>query len=378
MARRTRTVNDDPENDGKPLALVPDDLREIYQPPVAQDFATEEEELASVLAEAGGAEGGGSIVVRKVNPQTRKYEWLIKFHSTADFISLGGVEHLAAKYGGGDYELIVYDSLSHIMKRPKLTISSAAVAEAKSDGGNVDRLVNVMLEGFKQLAAQQTQLAQQLQRPQETKADWLREMQMMREIFGTGQQQTDSLGSLAKLIPLVRDLMPRGEGETNMLDVFVGLAREFGPALRTAVEKTPALTAALAAPAQPGAPTLPPEQLGANQMQLMLKAQLAMLCNEAKNNSDPGPYAAIIVDKVSPEVLSNLVNNPDWLNELGKVYAGVKIFPKWFGELREAVIEEMTEPEPEEEHDPVLTGTENAGIQPGTDVEGIHVPGADE
>lgn len=381
MGRRTRVVNDDPANDGKSLATMPDDLREVYstQTPVVQDFQTEEDEVNAILSEVGGSEGGGNVVIRKLNAQTRKLEWLDRC-PIADFTGSGGVAYLAKKWGGGEYELLVYDKFNHIIKRPRVTIAASVLPEPKADASpqaGVDKLAGVMLEGFKQLAAQQAQLVQQMQRPAETKADWLREIAMMRELFG-GNNQSDPLGTLAKVIPVVRDLMPRGEGETNMLDVFMRLAQEFGPAIKAAVEKTPALTA-FVPPAQPGAVTqsIPPEQHGANQMQLMLKAKLALLCAKAKADADPGPYAAIICEEVSPEVLSNLVNNPDWLGELAKINPGVKLFPQWFAELREAVIEIMTEAGegPDNEN---LTGTENAGIQPGTDVEDIHVPGSDD
>lgn len=351
MARHpTRTINpkDDPVNDARSLAQIPDDVRDLYAQPVPQDFIDEEAEVNAVLAEAGGEQGGGSVVIRKLNPSTRKYEWLAK-HAAAEFLSMGGVAYLASKHGGGEYELIVYGVDSRILKRPKFTVAASVVADMRTQESaqisGVDKLANAMLEGFKQLATQQTQMLQQLQRPAESKAQWLQELAMMRELFGANRGGSD-LDALLKVAPIFRDLMPRGEGETNFLDVMMQLAREFAPAIRTAVEKSPALTAALAAPktTEAARPSLTPEQQGASQMQMMLKAQLAMLCNEAKRNSDPGPYAAIIVDRVSPEVLGNLVNNPDWLNELGKVHSAVKLFPTWFGELREAVVEIMTDP----------------------------------
>jgi len=361
-ARPVRTVNDDPQDDalgaGRDLAAMRNDLGALYDPHAAtleKDFQSEEDELNAVLAEAGGSEGAGSVVIRKMGDKTRKFEWLTKY-TVAEFVAIGGVANLASKFGGGEYELIVYGADNRIVKRPKVTVSAAAVAELKaSESGQAgfDKLAAVMLEGFKQIAV----MLQSQQRPQESREAWLRELVMMRDVFGANKQP-DTLDTLAKFIPAMRSLMPRGEGETNLLDVMSELAREFGPAIRDAVSKTPALANPSAmVPGRPGIGNLPgtapgngaanlsPEQIGANQMQIALRAQLAYLCGEAERDTDPAPYAAIICDKVSGEVLSGWVNNPDWLDELAKVHAGVKLFPKWFNELRDAVVEILTEPD---------------------------------
>lgn len=354
--RTVRTIDrtDDPVNDGKSLVELPDDTRDLYAPPAsaATDFQAEEDEINAALMDAGGGEGGGSIVTRLRNPKTGKFEWLGKM-PIAEYLSAGGVAHLASKYGGGEYELIIYGAEGSIAKRPKVTVAASVVAEMKTDSSlsGVDKLAAVMMEGFKQMAQQQAHLLQSLARPQETKADWLREIAMMREMFGNNNQQSD-LGALLKVIPIVRDLMPRAEGsETNLLDVMRDLMREFGPAIKLAVEKSPALASPVASAIVPGAvpgSVISPEQQGATQMQLLLKAQLMTLCREAEADSDPQPYAEIIVAKVAPEILSKLVNDPNWLDELGKVHPGVKLFPKWFGELREEVVAIMTEPEKDE------------------------------
>jgi hypothetical protein len=373
--RRVKTIdpNDDPLNEGRSLAELPDDARALYAPPsVAQDFQIEEEEINAALADAGGGESGGSIVMRLRNPRTGKFEWLGRM-LIAEYMSHGGVAHLASKYGGGEYELIIYGADGLILKRPKVTVASSVVAELKADSSlsGVDKLAAAMMEGFRQIAQQQSQFLQQLNRPHESKADWLREMQIMKEMFGAGGNKQSDLEALVKVVPLVRDLMPRGEGETNFLDVVLRIAQEFGPAIRTAVEKSPALAAPVNAP--PVIPTpLSAEQQGANQMQIVLKAQLAMLCREAENDADPQPYAEIIVNKVAPDMLQKLVNNPAWLDDLAKVHPGVKLFPTWFGELRELVVEIMTEPENPDN----LTGGTEAGKSPEIPTDGI-LPEAD-
>jgi hypothetical protein len=338
---------DDPEARPGPPEIIRDDLVDVYGTrsgtQIAAEFADEENELNAVLAEAGGSGGGGSVVVRKLNSTTRKFEWLAKY-TAADFVAFGGVSFLATKFGGGEYELLVYGVDNRIMKRPKITIAAAAIAEPKTgDASAVDKLANAMLEGFKNLQMQ----IQQAARPPESRESFMREMLAMKEFFGGGSRQESSLDMLAKILPIVRDMVPR-EGDTNLLDVMGKLATEFGPAIRDAVSRTPALAApgmAAATPATVIPPT--PEQIGANQMQLMLKAQLIALCREAAADSDPAPYAAIIVTKVNPEILNKMATDPNWLAELGKIHSGVTLFPKWFGELRECVLEEM-QPEADE------------------------------
>ncbi len=286
---RTINPNDDPLNSGKSLAEIPDDTRELYAQPAPQDFLDEESEVNAVLAEAGSGQGGGSVVIRKKNSLTGKFEWLAR-HPAAEFLSIGGVAYLASKYGGGEYELLVYGADNRILKRPKVTVAASVVAEVKQQEAaqlsGIDKLAAAMLEGFKTLQSQ----IQQAQRPLESRETFIRELMLMKELFGGQANRVSELDSLVKVMPIVRDLLPRGDGETNFLDVMMQLAREFAPAIKTAVEKSPALTA-LAAPAAPGASAQPqnlsPEQQGANQMQIMLRAQLSMLCNEAKADSDP-------------------------------------------------------------------------------------------
>lgn len=389
--RNVKTVDQDDPQDvalgvGRDLKTLRNDLAEIYDPrgpQVTADFQSEEDEVNAVLAEAGGAEGSGTVVYRKKNPLSGKFEWLGKCAS-GEFVSLGGVAYLAGKFGGGDYELIVYGVDNRIIKRPKVTVSPAAIAELKTPetrGNDLAQLVAAMQEGFKQMA----QMIMNQAVPRETKADWLNEMRAMRELFGGAQtQQPDMLGMLTKLIPAVRDLMPRGEGETNLLDVMMRLAQEFGPTIREAVAKTPALNAQPAAsallPGTPGVGNLPgtaaasPEQSGANQMQIMLRLQLSQLCKEAKADSDPGPYADIICEKVSADVLSKLVDRPDYLDELAKIHSGVKLYPKWFGELRDAVIGILTEPSDSDD----LQNHEDSDINREILQEGIRVPRSDE
>jgi hypothetical protein len=184
----------------------------------------------------------------------------------------------------------------------------------------------------------------------------MREMLAMKEFFGGGSRSDNSLDMLAKILPIVKELQPR-EGETNLLDTMITLAKEFGPAIQDAVKRTPALIPGAAIESPAAIAPLTPEQAGANQMQIMLKAQLIALCREAAADSDPAPYAAIIVAKVNPEILDKMANNPNWLAELGKIHSGVTMFPKWFGELRECVLEEM-QPPPEE----IPPGGDPAGL----------------
>jgi hypothetical protein len=357
-SRQVREVNprDDPLSTSGPPAELRDDLVDLYGPKsgaaIAEEFATEEDELNAVLAEAGGTTGGGSVVVRKLNPQTRKFEWLGKF-SAQEFVSVGGVSHLASKYGGAEYELIVYGADNRIVKRPKITIAAAAVMETKSNTSDIEKLVAVMAEGFKgmQLQIQQAQ-------PAQTREAFMREMMLMKEFFG-GEKQDNTLDTLAKILPIVKEMQPR-DGETNLLDTMIKLAKEFGPSITEAVKKTPALAPPGTAGAHPP-PNMTAEQTGASQMQIMLKLQLAKLIAEAEADSDPGPYAAIIVTKVKREILEKLVNDPNYLDELGKIHAGVKLFPKWFEELREAVLEEL---QPEPDAPGVDGGDEGADSQP--------------
>lgn len=338
---------------------------------------SQEDILYNTLAEAGGEQSEGFVSIFRIHPDGKKKEWLIR-KENLEFQKLG-LPFLAERFGAGDYEIMIYSANGTIYRRPRVTIGKEAVAPSVNGSADISRVMEVMNANFTRLAETLARSAQPAA-PVQSRTEMLNEMLLYKQLFGGGGQ--DQMGSLKSMMEIVRSVMPRPEGaESTGYDLLMKLADSFAPMLASAVEKMPAAltlpaAAVAAAPAQrtlpvaPPAQTMTPEQIGAQQMGIKLKMQLVYLCSEAKADSDPGPYAELIVDKVSTDFLNKFVNSEGWLSELAKIHPGVLEHEVWFSELREEVAALLSGDSDS------LTGNQNTGtdgeINPD---DSVNVPG---
>lgn len=342
---------------------------------------TEEDKLNALLSEVGASGGNGFVSVWKLNEQNKKWEFVVQ-RNLVEFES-EGLPYLAREFGSGDFELRIYNSMKKIHARPKVTISKAAALNATEKtpaGGDTQQLAKVMAEGFQGLA---TLLSQRPQPAGESRTQFLAEMLQMKQLFqgDGGNRNSDPIEMFTKMAGLFKSMQPREAGDGN---VFMDLLDRFGPTIAELVTNAKAPIATITA--QPGAVALPaqggaaarqpqqnltPEQVGAQKMSLQFKMQLMMLCGEAASDSDPAPYAAIIINKVPRDVLVKLVNSDNWLEDLAAFYPNVRNHAEWFDELRTLIVEELdSETQPEN-----LTGTAEGAIQGANLAQGaLHVP----
>lgn len=355
---------------------------------------TEEDKLTSILSEVGQeGTGEGLVSIWKLNEQTKKLEFVDR-RGASEF-ETEGLPYLAKNFGAGEYELRIYNSNRKMHARPRVMISQAAVQVANvqtsrqangGSGGNGDimQLAKLMQDGF---AAMTQALLRPPAQPTETRAQMLQELIQMKTIFGGEKSGADPIAMFGQMATLFKSMQPRPEGDGNM---FMELLDRFGPIIADtvknmqpanatidAIASDPAAAASpakIAAPkANPGKPALTPEQMGAAQVSMQLKMQLMYLCTQAARDADPGPYAAIIVEQVPADALAALVNDANWLDALAKFNPNVKKFPEWFGELHDAIIEEM-------QNNENLTPQPDADIQTATNIPaggGVDVFGTD-
>jgi hypothetical protein len=333
---------------------------------------TDEDRLASILAEVGQGGGEGFVSIWKVSEQSKKLEYVDR-RDTGEF-EANGLPYLSKQFGAGDYELRIYGSNKRLVARPRVTISKAAAqahhgALSHGTGADMAGLVAVMSEGFQQLGNLIVK-AQSQSQPGNSRTDILNELRTMKEIFG-GNAQSNPVEMFTQLATVFKSMQPREPGEGS---AFLDLIDRFSPIIMDAVKNqqslpapavlpatVPAASAGNPQPAQAAQSQLTPEQRGAKEMSFQLKMQLTYLCAQANRDSDPGPFAEIIADQIDEQILTGLVNDPNWLEALSKFHPGVKQFPEWFDELRTLVMEAM-KPEdlPTEDNDVI-----NARNSPG-------------
>ena len=385
---RSAPVDVPAEFAGARLTAMRDDLPSEWNEPAPMPGGmagsmpmSEEDMLYQSLAEAGGEGAQGFVSVFRIPTESgRKKEWLAR-KDVPDFLALGA-PWLAEQFGPGEYEIMIYTADKQIFKRPRITIGREA-ARAQSAGGgasDLSRVMDAMNANFARLAEALSRQAPAPVAPGPSRMDMLNEMMVMKNLFSNpgGNSGGDQMGQLKTMLSLVKEVMPRPEGaEASGVDLLMKLADTFAPAIVKAVENMPANLVPAVEPGQavPGRAALPvsnltPEQEGARQMSIKLKGQLMYLCSEAKQDSDPAPYAQIIVNNVPEAVLNQFVNSETWLNELGTFHAGVLEHEAWFSELREEVIAILSDPD-NLEADSLkgnglkgngLTGNEDSGI----------------
>jgi len=338
-----------------PLADLRDDI-----PGEESDADSQEiDRLRAITSQVSGSDGEqGLISIWKKDEKTLRMVYVGET-SPADFLAEGPQSFLAENFGSGEYEIKAYTPDRKLFKRPRATISklaadffakkrAAAVPAVNLNGNNSDiaELAKVMASGFMQLG----QLIARTQPAPQTRMELLAELGQMKAIFGGGG--SDPIAMFSQLATIFKGMQPRAE--TGGVGDFIDLADRFMPVIAEAIKgnkaegvNVPALPAPSPQPARPATaptgPALTPEQQGKNAMSMQLKMQLVYLCGEALRDADPGPYAAIIAEKVPKEVLDALVNDGNWLDSLAKFHFRVKEFPEWFGELRELVMEELAQ-----------------------------------
>lgn len=337
---------------------------------------TEEDRLNAVLSEVGNTGAGGFVSIFKLNHATKTWEFTDR-RTVAEFEN-EGLPYLARTYGAGDYEMRIYNSDKKIHARPKVTISQAAEQNAQPKtapaGSEITQLAKIMTDGLQGIA---TLIAQgQRQQPAgQSRAEMLQEMIQMQTLF-SGGKSADPIDTMTKMFGLIKTIMPRAPGDENP---FLELVDKFAPIVMESMSNAKNNQAALPAPpgtvvavppAQPPQQPRPilrnnqpanPQQAGAAAMSMQVKMQLIYLCTQAARDSDPGPYASIIVDQLPREVLDGMINDANWLDSLAAIHPGVKKFPDWFEDLKTDVIEELEQQSAES-----LTSGNDGDIQPGT------------
>lgn len=320
---------------------------------------TENDQLSALLTQVTGSENAqGTVSIWKRDERTSTMQYC-GTSPADDLLSDSPLDFLARNFGAGEYELKIYTSDKKLFKRPRATISKLAEEFAKkkipastvpSSGGDVGALAQIMKDGFMQLGALIATRAQ----PVESRSQVIQEIIQMKQIFGGGSSGTDPMQMFAAMAGLFKSMQPRESSDNP----FIELVDRFGPAIAEIMKNASGnqnQTAALAAPGahaapakpiapnQPAKPAITPEQRGAAEMSLQLKLQLGLLCTQASMDSDPDPWAAIIVEQVPREALEALLNDSNWLEALARHNDKVKNFPEWFTELRESVLDEMEE-----------------------------------
>ncbi|HJW55862.1 MAG TPA: hypothetical protein VJ577_11360 [Burkholderiaceae bacterium] len=320
---------------------------------------TEDEALAGVLATLG-EDADASVCIYRQGPGGYRDVMYLTECLPAEF----SLSRLQEEFEGGAFRIHVRSGGRLIANKAVKVAPKVNARRAAPDPGLA--AVQAQIAGLVQVVER---LAQPRENPQQSRMEWLKELQMMREIFSGGQaapRQSDPIELLGKMLALQKDLgglvgAASGDSEPGTMTVLMKAMETFAPVLQqAAASKTPDLAGYHANPAMrpaiegaapavhieaaaPGA--APIESTPTNdQESQMLKMYIRMLIGEAEQNIDPEGYALLITQKLEREQIEQLLKPENWFETLAAFEPAVSPYREWFSDLRDIVFEILTAP----------------------------------
>jgi hypothetical protein len=312
------------------------------------DYLPEDIALANVLADLGSASGAAVRIYRQ-GPGGYRDLTLLTECMPEEFSPMT----LQNEFGGGTFRIHVRAN-GQLLANQELKVAAPQVTRHQPDMlSPIQGQINALAETMRQMAdAMRTPPP-----PQQSRADMIQEMMMMKELFGTAPaaRAADPLDQLDKIMGVHARLSElTGNAPAQKPDNMAALwdaAKTFLPMIAAAAQQRPPApmqnhqAAPMAPmPVQANLPhaaeeTPPPHDEGAE----MFKMYLAMLIEKAKGNSDPTGYAHIIIDSITDDQINQLLAPENWLEILAAVNPNVMQCREWFTELREIVFELLRE-----------------------------------
>lgn len=172
------------------------------------------------------------------------------------------------------------------------------------------------------------------------------------------KSRPDPLDMATKMVKIKELFGGGGDGggrETGVMDVLAEGLKTLGPILDRASQAPPQQHVATVQQPRPAAIAskpvdTPPNITKANTpANHPLNALLAALVRAAEKSGDPYTYAEVIIDQWpgTPEQLTVLMNNPQWLETLARFEPRVLAHAEWFKQVHLA----LTEPEADDDPD---------------------------
>lgn len=334
--------------DGETIDGVSDDISELQQ--------TLDGEIDAIIAEFGGddLDNEWKIHVKKVVPNKGTFAHC--FSAVPSELPI--LDRIRDEYGPGDYKVMVYNK-NRLRKKPTITIAEPrrkpvtdVIRESKQDlAGVIATLAEQQRETMRMMQTAMVQPQAPAADPMAMMSAMMTAMVQMKEFLAPTQPQGNPVELLVKGVELARDI-GGGNGEKNINDTLLGLAKEFGPPLLAMASQEKQSHPQMKPPT--GNPPVNPNIQPQAQQQPIDPAfahQLGMLVQKASTQADPGLYADVICDNADPQQIADIIQRPDLVEYLGSINPGVLQHREWFEKLKKEILS-------------ILTGTENDAIQP--------------
>lgn len=380
----------------KPITFIP---TEEYDENTRPDIDADESSAFDAFQDSFTGEQMGTLRVQRVPSEQQKsgqskgsIKGTFLFACPVDKYSFDELmTYLRDEYGTGTYRIIGIKTgnrgiaFNRIIEIERSEMRASPVAASSSNQSDMAAVVT----GLAGMIEQQTRrLTEMMTIRQSEQVDPIDQMEKMARLFaqmngafnGGGNSRGDLLEELMK-VKQVADMMGMGDGGgrgANNADVFIELAKTFGPGLVSAVQaqaRRPSPAAQIPASITPRNPPVEntPEvrQREMNPQNEFIRKQANQLLMFARADADTVTLATQIVDSVPDDKLDDLetlARDPAAINKMIAVLPpGNDQFKPWFEKLRVALIAEFdsmefeTGAEDESESQPENNPSENQG-----------------
>lgn len=328
-------------------------LRQLPQQEQQWDEPEEEpieNEITSVLSELGEEHAEVKINLYRLNPQDKTRAFVAEL-LPQEF----SFRAIAEEYGGGSFLADVYGPqrerphLRQIYARkrfkiegsPKVPRHETPVERAHAGG----EILPALLEFSKGIQTGFQQLGELIVKSRPSTLETARELAAIKGLFVSDRPSgPDPLGLIEKVIGIVGALRPPADNPSDSA-VLLELARSIGPLFQASNKGAPAPLPDAEIPSLPApeaahlpAPDPAPQPPAGEKMRaldLVYKGYVLLLVTEADANNAVKPVAEQIYAAAPDEFLDWLFTAPDWMDRLAAYDARVKLYPAWFGRLRD-------------------------------------------
>lgn len=240
--------------------------------------------------------------------------------------------YLRITYGSGDYRIHVRQN-GKLLANKLIEIETPKIpaTNGPSQMGEMGQILNAFLERQERQNQQMLDMLNQ-QQPQQSRMDFLREFAMMKQIFfdGGSGQQNSSISQMQETISFLKEL-GFGPQEKEEDDSFGNLLAKMSPLVAAAVAQGNNQPQQQPQTPQPQKSPMP------NPQQMMIKLGVQNLLRAASKDSDPAPYAQMILDQMPEEAIREYIASPTALASLQKIDQRVVRYTDWFTQLGEHV-----------------------------------------
>lgn len=233
------------------------------------------------------------------------------------------LKYVRDSYGAGDYRVHIRSNKRLVANRLiSIEMPKGPTIQSLSPAGEAASILQTVLDRQEKMHQQMMDLMSRQNEPQ-SRMDMLQEMLLFKQLFDNGSNARDPVQQMRETLGLLTDMgMEIG-----------GIKKDDEPGFGDLLEKmTPLLTAAVS---QPQRHNVRNDPMFAQK--LALKTGVAQLLRAAAKGSAREPYAELVLDQVSEEMVKDFITSPDAMEKMIKLEPKTAHYRAWFLDLAEHV-----------------------------------------